>query len=162
MAEYKNLMKLHAEPVQDIWLDAYGHLNEAYYLVPFSNASWALQDHFQIGVDYFDQTGRALYTLESHVRYLREVRAPALMEIESLIIESDAKRYRFVHIMKVDGTERATFECLVLHYDTRAGKTAPMPDNVRAALREAAISEPPDWVGRSISLHKKQALSPAS
>ena len=27
----------------------YGHLNEAYYLVVFSNATWSLQDHFGIG-----------------------------------------------------------------------------------------------------------------
>ena len=40
------LLKLHAEPLKDEWLDAYGHLNEAYYLVPFSNGNWALQEHF--------------------------------------------------------------------------------------------------------------------
>ncbi len=53
------MLKLHAEPLRDDWLDAYGHLNEAYYLVPFSNASWALQDHFGIGVAYFERDGGA-------------------------------------------------------------------------------------------------------
>ena len=77
------MLKLYAEPLRDDWLDAYGHLNEAYYLVPFSNASWALQEHFGIGVDYFERTGCALYTVESHVRYLNEVRAPALLEVAS-------------------------------------------------------------------------------
>ncbi len=48
----------HSEPLQDIWLDAYGHLNEAYNLMPFSNATWKLQDHFGIGVDYFDDGER--------------------------------------------------------------------------------------------------------
>ena len=72
---------LHSQPVQDQWLDAYGHVNEAYYLVPFSNASWALQEKFGIGADYFKRTGGALYTVESHVRYLKDVRAPAVMEV---------------------------------------------------------------------------------
>ena len=103
-------LRLHSEPVQEAWLDAYGHLNEAYYLVPFSNATWKLQDHFGIGVDYFDATGGAIYTVETHLRYLREVRAPALCEISSLVIGADAKRFHFAHIMTVDGTERSPKE----------------------------------------------------
>ncbi len=152
MTDPAHLLKLHCEPVLDIWLDAYGHLNEAYYLVPFSNASWALQEHFGIGVEYFDRTGAALYTVESHVRYLKEVRAPALMEIDSLVLGFDAKRLHLAHVMKVDGTERATFECVGLHFDTRANKTAALADDVQAALREAKLPTLPDWAGRSVSL----------
>ncbi|MCP5114325.1 MAG: thioesterase [bacterium] len=148
-------MKLHREPLLDDWLDAYGHLNEAYYLVPFSNANWALQDHFGIGVDYFERTGGAIYTLETHLRYLKEVRAPATFEIESMIFESDAKRLRLGHVMMVEGIERATFECVLLHYDSRANRTAPMPDEVQAALKQAEVTGLPDWAGRNISLAKK-------
>ena len=155
MAPLENALSLHREPLQDSWLDAYGHLNEAFYLVPFSNANWAVQEHFGIGIEYFERTGLALYTLESHVRYLKEVRAPALIEIDSLIINSDPKRIRIAHVMRVDGIERATFECLVLHFDTRAGKPAPMADDVQAALNEATTPKPPYWVGRSVSLDKK-------
>ncbi len=149
------VLKLHAEPVKDDWLDAYGHLNEAYYLVPFSNASWALQEHFGIGVDYFERTGGALYTVESHVRYLKEVRAPAQVEIESMVLGSDAKRLYIGHVMKVDGIERATFECLALHFDTKSGRTAPMPEDVQAALRGSRVAELPDWAGRRVSLERR-------
>ncbi len=148
-------LKLHSEPLQDGWLDAYGHLNEAYYLVPFSNATWALQDHFGIGVDYFERTGGALYTVETHLRYLKEVRAPALLEIESLVLGADAKRLRFAHVMMVGDSLRATFECMALHFDSRAGRTAPFPDAVQAALRAAQVAELPDWAGRGISLGKR-------
>ena len=149
------VLKLHSEPLRDEWLDPYGHLNEAYYLVPFSNASWVLQDHFGIGVDYFERTGGAIYTVETHLRYLKEVRSPAMLEIESLILGSDAKRLRFAHVMRVDGSERATFECMALHFDTRANRTAPMPDDVQAALKKMEVAELPDWAGRSISLAKR-------
>ncbi len=149
------VLKLHAEPLQDDWLDAYGHLNEAYYMVPFSNATWALQDHFGIGVDYFERTGGALYTVETHLRYLKEVRAPAMLEIGTMVLGSDAKRLRFAHVMTVDGGESATFECVALHFDTKAGRTAPLPEAVQAALTEARVSEPPDWAGRSVSLEKR-------
>ncbi len=148
-------LNLHAEPVQDAWLDAYGHLNEAYYLVPFSNATWKLQDHFGIGVEYFEKTGGALYSVETHLRYLQEVRAPAVTEISSLIIGSDAKRLHFAHIMTVDGSERATFECMALHFDSTAGRTAPFPEEIQATLQAAATELPPDWIGRRIALPGK-------
>lgn len=149
------LLKLHSETLRNEWLDSYGHLNEAYYLVPFSNATWALQDHFGIGVAYFERTGGALYTVETHLRYLKEVRAPATMEIESMILEADAKRIRFAHVMTVDGSARATFECLGLHFDSRAGRVSAMPDDVLTELENAAVAELPDWAGRSISLGKR-------
>ena len=125
-----------------------------YYLVPFSNASWALQDHFGIGAAYFARSGGALYPVESHIRYLEEVRAPALMEVESLVLASDAKRIHIAHVMQVAGRIRATFECLGLHYDTRAGRGAALPETVQAALAAARAAEIPDWAGRRVSLQK--------
>ncbi len=147
--------KFHSESLQDEWLDAYGHLNEAYYLVPFSNTTWLMQDHFRMGVDYFKRTGCALYTVETHLRYLDEVRRPALMEIETLILGSDAKKIWFAHQMIVAGTIRATAEFMILHYDTRQGRTTQMPDPVQAMLKQAETTEKPDWVGRQIGLRKK-------
>ncbi len=148
------MLELHAEPVQDAWLDAYGHLNEAYYLVPFSNASWALQEHFGIGVDYFERTGGAIYTVESHLRYLNEVRAPALLEVASMVLGSDAKRIHIAHVLRVGDTECVTFECLGLHYDTQAGRTAVLPESVQTALEASQAAAIPDWAGRRVSLDK--------
>jgi acyl-CoA thioester hydrolase len=148
------VLKLHAEPLRDDWLDAYGHLNEAYYLVPFSNASWALQEHFGIGVDYFERTGCALYTVESHVRYLNEVRAPALLEVASMVLGSDSKRIHIAHVLRVGDTECATFECLGLHYDTQARRATVLPESVQAALEASRAAAIPDWAGRRVSLHK--------
>ncbi len=150
------ILKLHSEPLQDQWLDAYGHLNEAYYLVPFSNASWIIQEHFKIGVPYFEETGCAIYTVETHMRYLNDVRKPAVMKIETMILGSDAKKIWFAHQMVVEGTVCATAEFMCLHYNTREGRTTPMPDTVQASLKAARMPELPDWVGRQISLVKKK------
>ncbi len=144
--------KLHSEVLPDNWLDAYGHLNEAYYLVPFSNTTWKLQDHFGIGVDYFDETGCAIYTVETHLRYLNEVQSPAVMDIESIILGSDAKKIWFAHRMLVNGSVCATAEFMVLHYSTRESRTIEMPESVQAALTQAKVSTRPDWAGRHISL----------
>jgi len=143
-------LNLHSEPLQRDWLDAYGHLNEAYYLVPFSNASWKMQDYFGIGVDYFDLTGCALYTLETHLRYVREVRAPAELAVATSILGVDTKRLRFAHALLVDGDLRATGEFMALHYDTRARRAAPLPEDVAAALNDARVDELPAWAGRRV------------
>jgi acyl-CoA thioester hydrolase len=147
--------KLHAEPLQDIWLDAYGHLNEAYYLVPFTNTTWKLQDEFKIGVDYFEDTGCALYTVETHLRYLDEIRSPAMIEVESIILGSDAKKIWFAHKMIVDGKLCATGEFMVLHYSTRDSRTIEMPESIQTDLKQAEITEKPGWIGRQIGLKKR-------
>ena len=149
-----SVLILHREPLQASWLDAYGHLNEAYYLVPFTNATWKLQDRFDIGVDYFENTGGALYTVETHLRYVDEVRAPAILEVETLVLGSDAKRIWFAHLMKVDGKLKATGEFMTLHYGTREGRSIAMPDAVQSALKQAETEDRPDWIGRRIGLAK--------
>ena len=149
------VFRFHSEPLQDNWLDLYGHLNEAYYLVPFSNTTWIMQDHFDIGSAYFDETGCAIYTVETHLRYLNDVRAPASMDIETLILGSDAKKIWFAHRMLVGEKLCATAEFMALHYDTRESRTREMPEQVQASLRAAAVEELPDWVGRRISLAKQ-------
>jgi len=149
------VFRFHAEPLQDSWLDLYGHLNEAYYLVPFSNTTWVMQDHFGIGSKYFDASGCAIYTVETHLRYLSDVRAPATMDIETLILGSDAKKIWFAHRMLVKDELCATAEFMALHYNTREGRTMEMPETVQASLKAAAVADLPDWAGRQISLVKK-------
>ena len=149
------VFRFHSEPLQDSWLDLYGHLNEAYYLVPLSNTTWIMQDHFGTGSAYFDASGCALYTVETHLRYLNDVRSPAIMNIETRILGSDAKKIWFAHSMVVNDKLCATAEFMGLHYNTREGRTTAMPDEVQAQLTTTAVKELPDWVGRQISLVKK-------
>ncbi len=149
------IFTFHSEPLQEAWLDHYGHLNEAYYLVPFSNATWAMQDHFGIGTDYFDATGCAIYTVETHLRYLSDVRMPATMAIETLMLGADAKRIWFAHRMLVDGKLCATAEFMALHYGTREQRTVAMPEDILAQVEAAGVDELPDWVSRRISLEPR-------
>lgn len=144
--------RFHSEPLQAGWVDAYGHLNEAYYLVPFSNASWAMQEHFGIGVEYFKRTGCALYTLETHLRYVAEVRVAVGTElgVETMVIGADAKRLWFAHLLVVEGEVRATGEFMGLHYDTGKKGSAVFSEAVATRLAEATVGERPGWVGRRI------------
>ena len=103
----------------------------------------------------FRRTGCALYTVETHLRYLNEVRAPADIDVETLILGSDAKKIWFAHRMLVGDNLCATAEFMGLHYNTREGRTTEMPEETQAQLAEATLAELPNWVGRSLSLVKK-------
>lgn len=146
----------HSEPLQDAWLDAYGHLNEAYYLVPFTNANWAMQEHFEIGVPYFEQTGCALYTLETHLRYVNEVRKPAELKVDTIFLDADPKKIWCAHMLMVNNEICATGEMIMLHYNTRERRTQPMPQATQQMLEEAQVDVKPEWIGRHISLTGKK------
>ena len=77
------------------------------------------------------------------------------MDIETIVLGSDAKKIWFAHIMLVEGDLCATGEFMVLHYGTRESRTIEMPESVQAALKQAEVSEKPDWTGRHISLQKR-------
>ena len=149
------VFRFHSEPMRQEWADAYGHLNESYYLVPFSNATWKMQDHFAFGTDYFDATGCAIYTVETHLRYLNDVRIPANMEIETLMLGVEAKKIWFAHRMMVEGELCATAEFMTLHYDTREKRTSAMPQPILDGIGAACLAQAPEWCGRRISLARQ-------
>lgn len=143
------------EALRDEWLDAYGHINEGYYYVAFANAGWDMLRQLGLGVEYFEQTGCAWYTAESHLRFLKEVRAPALLAIQGMLLGFDAKRMHYCFVMTVDGIERATLEGVAIHFDPKAGRVTAAPDEVQARLRMAKVPELPSWAGRGISLERR-------
>jgi acyl-CoA thioester hydrolase len=148
-------LHLHSLPVREEWLDQYGHLRWSDYLSAFDKAGWAFYEHFGCGEDYVRRTGCGFYTVESHVRYLREVRCDAQLEFEGLVFGADTKRCWFAGVLKVDGIERATVELVDLHVDTRGGRSVPMPEATLAALLAAKEPQIPAWAGRSCSLAKR-------
>jgi len=143
------------EPLRDEWLDAYGHLNEGYYYVAFANAGWDLLRQLELGVEYFERTGCAFYVAESHLRFLKDIRAPAMLQTESMLFGCDSKRMHYGYILSVDGMERATMESVCMHIDTKAGRSVPMPAEVQERLQRTAVAMLPSWSGRAVSLGQK-------
>ncbi|GAB3497015.1 thioesterase family protein [Nocardiopsis coralliicola] len=137
-------------PVRPEWIDYNGHLSEGYYVLVFGFATDALMDRVGLDAAYREATGCSLYTVEAHVRYLREVPPGAELEVATAVAAVEGKKLRLCHTLLVDGAERATEELLALHVDGVSGRSAPFPDDVAARL--AALSAPlPDWAGRAIT-----------
>ncbi|MEI7032260.1 thioesterase family protein [Streptomyces pratensis] len=146
--------------VRPEWIDYNGHMSEAFYVLVFGYATDAMMIETGLHAGYRESTGCSLYTVESHVRYLRDVVEGAHLAVRTRMLGTDAKKARFCHEMYVVGAPDAvpeptaapvaTSELLALHVDQRAGRTAPFPDGVRERL--AQLGEPaPPWAGRSIA-----------
>jgi acyl-CoA thioester hydrolase len=137
------------------WIDYNGHLNDAGYAVVLSEANEALLAHLGLSEAYQMDTGRAMYTVESHIRYLAEARRGDVIEAASLLVSADAKRMR-VHTLlrRGDGVAIATGEYLYLHVDQAVGGVTAMPPDrwaaVDALLSAHASLERPEHLGRGV------------
>ncbi|WP_338058121.1 thioesterase family protein [Streptomyces cavernae] len=142
------------------WIDYNGHLSEAYYVLVFGHATDALMDRTGMGPEYRESTGCSLYTVEAHIRYLRDVPEGASLAVDTRVLGIATKKAHFAHEMHVVGGPRAdpepgaepvaTTELFALHVDRKAGRAAPFPDEVRFALT-ALVEQAPPWAGRAIA-----------
>ena len=148
-------LQLYFVEVPDDWTDHYGHLNEGYYVVAASNSFWAFQSHLGIGTDYYDETGFAMVTVETHVRYLDEVHRGDELRITNTIHGHDAKRAIFGVQMHVGERLCATMEAMCLHIDHKNGGLGPLPESVQQAFADLTPDPLPDWAGRSVGFRKK-------
>jgi acyl-CoA thioester hydrolase len=118
------------------WTDYNDHLTESAYLLVAGESSDAFFRF--IGVDDgYRAAGRSLYTVETHLRNLREAREGDTLSLTLQVLGADAKRLHIVHeIYGPDGDLLATAEQMLLHVDMNAGRTAPFPPAQAARLAE--------------------------
>ncbi|MBQ0964978.1 MULTISPECIES: thioesterase family protein [Streptomyces] len=152
-------LPLFRSTVRTEWIDYNGHMSEAFYVLVFGHATDELMDGTGLDSAYRESTGCSLYTVESHVRFLREVPVGSHLAVRTRVLGAAARKVRFTHEMYVvpapesepapDAVPVATTELLGVHVDGGTGRAAGFPDAVRRRLTE--LTEPaPDWAGRSI------------
>lgn len=134
--------------VRPEWIDYNGHLSEPFYVMVFGFATTRLMDVTGIDERYRKETGRSLYTVEAHVRYLHEVGPDAELLVTTSVVSVGAKKVRLCHEMSVGDTLVATEELVALHVAN--AHTAPFPEEIAARLRKL-VAPAPDYAGRSIS-----------
>jgi acyl-CoA thioester hydrolase len=149
--------------VRQEWIDYNGHMSEAFYVLVFGHATDAMMIETGLDSGYRESTGCSLYTVESHIRYLREVPEGARLAVRTRVLGAAAKKVRFAHEMYVlgeDGDDAgqpaagaepvATTEILGLHVDQQAGRATPLPE--RSLARFTELTEPaPAWAGGAIA-----------
>lgn len=136
--------------VQPEWIDYNGHMSEAFYVLAFGDATTAAMAALGMDEAYRTSSSCSLYTVEAHVRYLREASLAEELEITTVIASSGAKKLHLAHEMYRAGLLIATEEILGLHVHQGSGGTTPFPAGVRGRI-EAHRHDIPDWSGRSIT-----------
>lgn len=166
-------LELHAARVAPEWVDFNNHMTESRYLQVFGDATDALL-RFVGADDEYMATGRSFYTVESHIRHLREVAGGEPVSVATQILGCDEKRVHLFHRMfhgergdrrgSTNGSERrdegvtelATAEHMLLHVDTAAGRASPAAPEVLARLREIVSAQAPlgapEGAGRRIAM----------
>jgi len=147
-------------PVIKEWIDYNGHLNDANYLVIFTKASDALQNHLGLTLEHIQNTGETLFTVETHLAYVQEIGLGEMVTITTQILETDNKRMRIFHRMFNDQNELlATVEMLFLCYNLLAKKVTNFSDMMAQSLAKIEADQVqapwPDSAGKGIALKRK-------
>ena len=144
------------------WIDYNGHMNVAYYVLAFDTALERPLDALGLGREAARAAGCSCFTLESHVRYLRELRLDAPLRVAFRLLDADAKRLHYIQHMfhAEEGWLAATCEEAGIHVDMRQRRVAAFPAGIAArveAMRRAhARLEPLEDGCAGISLRRRR------
>jgi carnitine 3-dehydrogenase len=148
-------LRLIETQVRAEWVDYNGHMTDSRYLQVFGDATDAL--FRSVGVDdAYRRSGRAMYTVESHVTHGAEAKLLDPLYVVTRLLAVDDKRVHIFHALhrQRDDVLVATGEQMYLHVDTNAGKAALMDSAVREKLEKIRVAqsglEPPAQAGRHV------------
>lgn len=130
--------------VRPEWVDHYGHMNLAYYLVAFDLATDALWPSLGLG-DELRAQGLGTFAVESWQGYVREVHGGAPLAADSTVLGADRRRLLLRHRLRhaAEGWLAAENEVLFLCVDLATRRAGTWPAAVLRTLEGAATGEAP-------------------
>lgn len=129
-------LALHHGEVLPAWIDYNGHMNLAYYVLAFDQATDAFFDHIGLDAAYRAASGCTTYALEIHVTYARELKLGEAFRVTTQLIDHDARRLHYFHAMyqAVDAALAATIEIMSMHIDAAGPRACAMPAHLLERL----------------------------
>lgn len=153
----------HRATVRPEWIDGNGHMNVAYYVLAFDQATDTFAEQLGVAWNYVEHRLGMTFVLEAHVTYDRELRSGDPLRVTTQLLDHDRKRVHFFHAMYHGeaGWLAATNELVMLHVDFETRRAAPWPDETFARLEALAAAHRtlpwPEKAGRRIGLGKRPA-----
>ena len=89
----------HEEIIPEDYLDIMGHMNVMWYTHLFSMSMSGIFRLVGITRDYMEQQHAGMFALESHIRYLSEVRDGHQVVVHSRFLGRSAKRLHLIHFL---------------------------------------------------------------
>lgn len=146
--------------VKPEWIDHNGHMNVAYFVVAFDEATDDVYEGWGLGLDYPEVSGCSVFTLGMNVDYLGEVFEGDALRIETHLIDHDAKRVHYYHEMFQDESNAlvAANECLAMNVNLRSRRSCPFPEAVQAILKTRVAQEyRPTGIGRTLGIRRGES-----
>jgi len=112
----------------------------------------------EIAEAYAEQRRHSCYTVEVHVRSLKELHVGDPVRVTFQLLDFDLKRLHYFEQLfhAVEGWLSATSENMALHVDRGEQRTAIFPDGIRARLKRMqavhAHLPRPEGIGRRIAM----------
>jgi len=141
--------------VRPEWVDHYGHMNLAYYLVAFDLATDELWPALKLGAT-FRALGLGTFAVESWQGYRREVVLDAPLSVQSAVLGFDAKRLLLRHRLyhAEEGWLSAENEVLFVCVDLDTRRVAPWPAETTEAFGAAQVDDVP----QRLALQRRPAI----
>jgi len=149
---------MHVEPQ---WIDYNGHLNMAYYNVLFDRAVDEVYELLGIGLNYLKHRNHSTFTVEVHIRYVRELHEGDPARVTFQLLDYDSKRIHYFEQLfhATEGWVSATSENMTLHVDMISKKVVPFPNTIMgtlARMKAAHAQLPrPEVAGRRIAMPQR-------
>ena len=149
--------------VKPEWIDEYGHLNMAYYVLVCDLATSAFWDAMNAPRTLEQRDGAEYAVVETHVNYLDEVREGDPLLVTTLLLAADSKRFRLFHCMwhETRGYLAATNEVMSLGFNLNTrGMMEFVPrafETLQATVAVHADMARHDNVGRAIGQPRKRS-----
>ena len=80
------------------YLDTNGHMNVAWYISSASDASFSMLEALGIDEGYRARVGASFFTLETQIRYRREVREGSELSFEGRVLDCNGKLLHFLWV----------------------------------------------------------------
>lgn len=151
----------HTSKVRSEWIDYNGHMNVAFYMLAFDEATDTFFNHLGIGQEYKEKYNYSTFTLEGHITYDREVLEGDPLTFKTYLLDYDQKRMHYFHEM-YHGTEgylASTNELITMHIDMSVRRSAPFAPEMLARIEEyMAVHRTvprPEKAGRTIGIRRK-------
>ena len=115
--------------VKPEWIDHNGHMNVAFYVLAFDQATDQVYETWGLGLDYPDREKCSIFTIGMNVDYHNEAFQDDPLCVKTQLVDMDCKRIHYVHSMyHATGKQLlARNECLCMTIALAPRRRAPFP-----------------------------------
>ena len=128
----------HHSEVNPAWIDYNGHMNDSAYLVFATLGNEKFIESLGMGQSYLEATGKTLYTVEMHLKYLAEVKHDDRLTSKITIASNTSKSMNVKNDIYINYEKLAAeSEITYLHYDQSQKRVVDFTDEQLVKINEA-------------------------